>query len=270
MKKRDFTNQVVVITGAGGGLGQALCHRFLQAKAKVMALDIHTEGLEKIASSLPDGADFHFQSCDITKAEECQKAIKIAQENLGPIDVLVNNAGITHLSDFRETELSTIEKVMGVNFFGSAYCTKAALEDIVQKKGMIITISSVAGYSPLVARTGYAASKHALHGFFDSLRAELKGQGVDILIVCPSFINTPIRAKASAQNESKSGEIRQPGGPQKMIGKVHSPEEVAEEIFQAAIQRKRLFVQGRVGKLAYWVNTFFPRFFEKKMIQKVR
>ncbi len=128
---------------------------------------------------------------------------------------------------------------------------------------MVIAVSSVAGFAPLIARTGYAASKHALHGFFDSLRAEVEPSGVKVLLVCPSFIQTGIEKNALAGD---GGLARHP---QSIVGGRATPEAMAERIFQAASREQRLLLPDRVSRLSWWVSRLAPRFYERLMVRKL-
>ena len=142
---------------------------------------------------------------------------------------------------------------MDVNFRGAIYATREAYSDVVARKGSFIAIASVAGFAPLYARTAYAASKHALLGFFETLRTELVEQEVHVLVVCPGFIDTDIRTHTEDKNNYKSA----------------SPVEVAELIFQATVRRKPMLVTG-IGRLSYLVKRFFPLWYEKLMLRKMR
>ena len=189
----------MLVTGAGGGLGRALALRFAAAGAHIVALDKDAAGVDEPAAELSRRVARPACRCRATSPTPdacCARRSPPAVERFGALDVLVNNAGMSHRSAFAATGLAVIRRVMEVNFFGAVNCTKAALPHLVARRGLVIAISSVAGYTPLVARTGYAASKHALHGFFDSLRTELAPQGVDVMMVCPSFIATRIDRNA--------------------------------------------------------------------------
>ena len=132
----------------------------------------------------------------MTDADACARAVAATAERFGSLDVLVANAGMSHRSAFETTNLDVLRRVMEVNFFGAVNCTKAALPHLLASRGLVVAVSSVAGYTPLLARTGYSASKHALHGFFDSLRAEVGPRGVGVMLACPSFIATRIARNA--------------------------------------------------------------------------
>lgn len=258
---RDFAGKTVAVTGAGGGLGRALCLRFAAAGARIVALDRDDAVLQGL--TFPDGIEAVRLACDVSSEADCLRAMAEARRAFGGIDVLINNAGITHRSAFADTRTEVIRRVMEVNYFGALHCTHAALDDLVARRGMVIAISSVAGFAPLVARTGYAASKHALHGFFDSLRTEVEPSGVKVLLVCPSFISTGIEKNALAGD----------GGParhaQSIVGSRSTPEAMAEKIFRAAEAERHLLLPDRVSKLSWWVSRLAPRFYERQMVKKL-
>jgi NAD(P)-dependent dehydrogenase (short-subunit alcohol dehydrogenase family) len=258
---RDFSGKTVVVTGAAGGLGRALAQRFAAAGARIVALD--RDGAVLQGLTFPEGAPALRLACDVSREEDCTRAMSEAQRAFGGVDVLINNAGITHRSAFSSTRTEVIRRVMEVNYFGALHCTHAALADLVARRGMVIAISSVAGFAPLVARTGYAASKHALHGFFDSLRTEVEPLGVKVLLVYPSFISTGIEKNALAGD---GGPARHP---QSIVGSRSTPEAMAEKIFLAAQGERRLLLPDRVSRLSWWISRLAPRFYERQMVKKL-
>jgi short-subunit dehydrogenase len=261
---RNFSGKNVVVTGAGGGLGRALALHFAAAGARVGLLDRDQAGLAGTAAALSAaGAVFVTAACDVSCEDECRSAMAKVRQAIGGIDLLVNNAGITHRSAFATTRPEVIRSVMAVNFFGALHCTHAVLEDLVTRRGMVIAISSVAGFAPLIARTGYAASKHALHGFFDSLRGEVEPLGVKVLLVCPSFIQTGIEKNALA------GDGRAAEHPQAIVGRRALPEMMAQRILRAAGRERRLLLPDRVSRLSWWVSRLAPRLYERLMIRRL-
>jgi len=258
---RDFRDKTVVVTGAAGGLGRALALRFAAAGARIVALDRDAAVLEGL--TFPEGTPALRLACDVADEADCRRALAEARRAFGGVDVLINNAGITHRSAFAATRPEVIRRVMAVNFFGALHCTHAALDDLVARRGLVIAISSVAGFAPLIARTGYAASKHALHGFFDSLRTEVEPLGVKVLLVCPSFIQTGIEKHALAGD---GGTARHP---QSIVGSRSTPEAMAEKIYRAAGREQRLLLPDRVSTLAWWVSRLAPRFYERQMVKKL-
>jgi len=262
---RDFNGKTVVITGAAGGMGAAFARRFGEAGARLGLLDLRPDGIEALSKDLRGrGIDNIAIAGDVTRVEGCQAAIASVIQWFGGIDVLINNAGITHRSAFKDTDPEVFERVMGVNFFGSLFCTKAALDSLIEHKGLIIVVSSVAGFSPLYGRSGYSASKHALHGLFDSLRTELGHTGVDVMIVCPGFTATGISTSALDGN----GQITQ--HPQSTLGRIAKPEEVADAVYRAACSgKKRLVVLSRVGRLTRIVHKICPGLYERLMARSL-
>ena len=264
MALRDFRGKVVVVTGAAGGLGRALCLRFAAAGSSIVALDRDASGLAGLLADLQAGGITALaEVCDLSREEDCRRAIAGTIQTFGGIDVLVNNAGITHRSAFARTEPDVIRRVMAVNFFGALHCTHAVLPALVARRGMIIVISSVAGFAPLIARTGYAASKHALHGFFESLRTEVEPLGLKVMLVCPSFIETGIEKNALAGD----GDLAR--HPQSIVGTRATPDAMASKIHAAAARERRLLLPDAVSRSSWWLSRLAPIFYERLMTRKL-
>ena len=265
--KRRFEGKTVLVTGAGGGLGAALCRRFAQAGARIGGLDLSQEGLQRMAREVEGlGAEVATVEVDLRQEQHVHAAVQSLEQQLGPIDALINNAGVTHLKNFDGQQSADVRRVMEVNFLGAVYCTAAAYESLLTQRGLIIAISSVAGYAPLVGRTAYCASKHALQGFCNTLRLELRQTDVDVLLVCPSFIATGLR-DAYRPTESSSPAPTDKG---QTVGREDSPEHVAQKIFDAATRRRRQISVGRVGHVSYWLNRLVPRLYEQLMLRSIR
>ena len=263
---RSFNDQCIVITGAAGGLGQALVTAFLHAHANVVALDRDGAALQALQNNttVPPGATLMTALCDVTNLPSCEAAIGQAITRFGGVDVLINNAGIAHRSAFADTQMDVLRRVMEVNFFGAVNCTHAAIASLRQRRGMVIAISSVAGFSPLIGRTGYAASKHALHGFFDSLRTEVQDDGVDVLIVCPSFIDTGIDRAALGADGQPAAHAR------KTTGATTQPAEVAAAILHAAQHQRQLLLFSFTAKAAWWLSRLWPTRYAAIMRKRLR
>ena len=258
-------NKVVVITGATGGMGRALAWRFGRAGAKLGLLDLQRDAVAAFAHELQQsGIAAHGCVCDVTDEHACHAAIQSVLAHCGGLDLLINNAGITQRSAFAQTQSEVFRRVLNVNLFGALYCTQAALPALLQSKGMIIVMSSIAGFSPLFGRSGYSASKHALHGLFESLRTELREVGVQVMMVCPGFTATGIEKNALG------GDGKPTLQPRSTTGRIAAPEEVADAIYRATRKRKRMLVLSRVGKLAYWVSRFAPALYERMMYKRLR
>ncbi len=261
MARRDFSGKVILITGAAGGLGAALCHQFAAAGAHIAAMDLDATRLQDLVAALPAGT--LAITGNIAERANCQAAIDQTVAHFGALDGLVNNAGISHRSLFQDTDPAVIRRVMEVNFFGAMQMTHAALPHLIQTRGMVTAISSVAGYAPLLGRTGYAASKHALHGFFDSLRTEVEERGVGVTLVCPSFIATGIGGAALG------GQGTSPTSARITAGGESSPDDIADRIFHALAQGQTLLLPDRTSRLAWWVRTFAPGFYARTMKRRV-
>jgi NAD(P)-dependent dehydrogenase (short-subunit alcohol dehydrogenase family) len=262
---RSYSGKNVVITGASGGMGRAFAQRFAAAGARLALLDLDEDTVEEQAGEFNAKAHAALGlACDVSDEGSCVGAMEQAVSFLGGVDVLINNAGITHRSAFAQTDGDVFRRVMGVNFFGSLYCTQAALPSLMERGGQIIVVSSIAGFAPLLGRTGYAASKHALHGLFDSLRTELLDDGVDVLIVCPGFTRTGITTAALDGDGSATKH------PQSTMGRISEPDEVAEAVFKAAQKNKRLLVLSPVGKLTRAITRVAPGLYEKLMARSMK
>jgi NAD(P)-dependent dehydrogenase (short-subunit alcohol dehydrogenase family) len=263
--ERAFQDGVVVVTGAAGGIGRALCERFGRGGARLALLDRDGEGAQVVARELAAaGLDTLALACDVADPGDCARAMTAVEAHFGGIDVLINNAGITHRSLFADTEIPVYRRVMDVNYFGALHCTKAALASLLQSRGLVIVISSVAGFAPLLGRSGYSASKHALHGFFETLRCELAPRGVRVMMVCPGFTATNIERNAL------DGQGARARSPQSRVGGQSTPERVAEAVYRGACAGKRMLVLSRVGRLSRLLIRLAPGLYERAMARGLR
>ncbi|MEJ5361444.1 MAG: SDR family oxidoreductase [Spirochaetota bacterium] len=261
----NLQGKITVITGGASGIGGAIALEFGLHGSSIAILDVDEIALKKQIHILQSNniPAIGFQ-CDITDEKQCTVTIAQIIKQYGGIDVLINNAGITQRSLFVDTHATVYKKVMDVNFFGAIYCTKAAINSIIERKGVIVVISSIAGIAPLYGRTGYSASKHALHGFFESLRAELKNDGVHVMMVCPGFTQTNLQSRALCGNGTLNIKDRA------IVGREASPQSVAKEIYKGIIKRKRTLVLTTVGKLSYCMAKLLPRLYERMMAKSVK
>ena len=260
----DLRDRSVVVTGAAGGIGAALARRFGRSGARLTLLDVDEAGLDSLQGELgATGVRAVAARCDVTDAAACRSAVyEVVARECG-VDVMVNNAGVTHLTRFADTDVDVMRRVMDVNFFGAVHITAAALPSLVARRGQIVVISSVAGFAPLAFRSGYAASKHALHGCFESLRTELRGTGVGVTIVCPSFVRTAIADHALGRD------VDTPNLPRTEVGTPAEPLDVADEIVAATARRQRLLLCSRTAKLAYVVSRLAPSRYERVMSRRI-
>jgi NAD(P)-dependent dehydrogenase (short-subunit alcohol dehydrogenase family) len=265
MRRRSFTGAVVVISGAGGGLGRALALRFARSGARVVGLDRDADAIATLDADLAQsGYEALTLACDVTDATACGTAIAAAQARFGGIDVVINNAGLSHRSPFADTDIAVLKRVIDVNLFGAIHLTHPALAALKQSRGLVVAISSVAGYTPLIARTAYAASKHALHGMFESLRTEVAADGVDVLLVCPSFIATRIDRNALGASGGAATHA------QVVVGQPLDAGNVADRIFAACERSQRLLLIGRTARAAWWLSRLAPALYERIMARRLQ
>jgi NAD(P)-dependent dehydrogenase (short-subunit alcohol dehydrogenase family) len=256
---------VVLITGAAGGIGRALALRWACEGARIAMLDFEADHLAEAATVLGDaGAEVFPVEADVTDYASCNRAVEAVVGHFGRIDVLVNNAGTVHRSAFADTDIEVYRKVMEVNFFGSLNCSKAALPHLLERKGLIVVISSIAGIAPLYGRTGYAASKHALHGLFESARTELRERGVRVMLVCPNFTRSPFEQRAMGADGRPAGTERS------MTGRLAEPGEVAAAVVAGARQGKNLLVLTGLGKLSYYLSRLAPGLYARGMVRRLK
>jgi len=250
--------KVVIITGASSGIGKYLAYEFAAKGAKVMLTARNGERLSKIVSDINSrGGDTTFCITDVGLESDCKMLIENTIKHFGKINILINNAGISMRALFSELKLDVLKEVMNINFWGAVYCTKYAIPHILDSKGSVVAVSSIAGIKGLPGRTGYSASKFALRGFMESLRIENLKAGLHVLIVYPGFTASNIRKTALAANGSQQGES--PRNEKKMM----SAQEVAENIYKAVKKRKNSIVLSSEGKLTVLINKFFPRMLDK-------
>ena len=251
-----FENKVVAVTGGTDGIGRALVESFLKLGAKVATCSRTEEKLNQLQKQLSH-KNLVTIVADVSKEEECKNFIDNTINEFGKIDILINNAGISMRAEFKETNLSTLKKVMDINFWGSVFCTKFALDSIIKNKGTIVGVSSIAGYRGLPGRSGYSASKFALNGWLEALRTELIDDGVNVMWVCPGFTQSNIRNVALNAQSASHGEspIDESG--------LMTADECARHIIKAIKNRKRTLVLTLRGKQTVFMNKFFPSLTDK-------
>ncbi len=258
-----FKNKVVVITGGSSGIGRSLAFAALEAGAWVAICGRSQERLQaQYGSAFKDR--LLMMSADIRDEHSCTVFINAVKMRFGRIDILINNAGISMRALFQDASLSMLHEVMETNFWGTVHCTKAALPSILKSKGVIVGVSSIAGYRGLPARSAYSASKFAMQGFLESLRTELLDTGVHVMWVCPGFTSSNIRTMALGADGSVQGES--PLDESKLM----DTDVCASLILKAILARKRTVVMTRQGKLTVWLNKLFPAWADKLVFKHFR
>ena len=249
-----FKDKVVVITGASSGIGRELAYQLAEQGAWLSLAARNGERLTAVAKECQArGGKAIAIVTDVSEQTQCAQLIQRTVENYDRIDVLVNNAGITMWANFEEvSDISFYEQIMRVNYLGSVYCTYYALPFLKKTKGQIIGISSLAGKNGIPKRSGYAASKHAMVGFFDTLRIELEEYGISVTMIYPDFVATETRKRAFGADGKPIGE-----GPVRER-EVMSAEKCAQLIIQAAATRKRELMMTWRGKAGVWVKLIAP------------
>lgn len=254
---RDFfKNKVIAITGGSDGIGKALIELLIPMGAKIATCGRNQEKLYDLQLR-HHNAPLHCIVADVSDYNNCKLFIESTIKQFGGIDILINNAGISMRALFKDADIEVFKKLMDINYFGTVYCTKLALDSIIERKGTIVGVSSIAGFRGLPGRSGYSASKHALNGWLEAIRTELMDDGVNVMWVCPGFTRSNIRnaalnSKGEAQGESPLNEEE-----------LMSPEECAEHILKAIEKRKRTLILTFTGKRAVLINRFFPAWADK-------
>ena len=249
-----FADQVVVVTGASEGIGRAFCIALAPQRPRFVLAARNRERLESLADECRRlGAQARVVPTDVTSEDSCRALIDSAVTAFGRIDVLVNNAGgtmWTRLDEIRD--LSIFERLMRLNYLGSVYPTFHALPHLQQSRGRIVAVASMAGLIGVPTRTGYSAAKHAVIGFFDSLRVELLDSGVTVTLICPDFVVSEIHKRAL-------GPDGQPLGDNPMANsKIMTAEQCAGLMIRAIERRERLLVTSGRGRLARWLKVLAP------------
>jgi short-subunit dehydrogenase len=262
--RSQLTNKVIWITGASSGIGEALAYELIKHGANLILSARRTEALERVKKNcLPKSDNIRILPLDLADSHSLQGITETAIQFFGHIDILINNGGLGQRSLIYDTTLETYRQLIEVNFFGSISLTKFLLPHFVHRQqGHFVTVTSITGKFGTPLRSGYAAAKHALHGFFDSLRAEQWQNNIHVTIVCPGFIATNLSASALTGHGSPQNHL------DKTSYKKKSPEWCAQRIVQA-IERKKQEVY--IGGKEVWgvhLKRFFPSLFSK-IIRKV-
>ena len=266
MSKNLYQDKVIVITGASSGIGRELAHQLADRGAWLSLAARNAKRLEEAAAECRSrGGKAIVVQTDVSIPEQCENMIRRTVQEFGRIDALVNNAGITMWAKFDEiTDLSILEQIMKVNYFGSMYCTHFALSHLKQSQGQIVGISSLTGKAGVPTRSGYPASKHAMVGFFDSLRIEVAPFGVSVTMIYPGFVKSEVRARAFGPD----GKPLETSPVQE--GKVMTVEMCARLIVRAMERRQREEVMTLRGKVGQWIKLIAPALVDRIASQAIK
>lgn len=255
-----FSHKTIILTGASAGIGRSLAIALAAQGANLVLAARHQAALAEVAGACIEAGGMAIAvPTDVTHPEDAQQLIEKAIAAFGQIDILVNNAGISMLTTFDQvTDLSIFEQVMQVNYLGAVYCTHSALPYLKASRGLLVAISSLCGKTAVPTRSGYVASKHAMQGFFDTLRIELQGTGVDVLVVSPGFVATDIRQSALGANGKALGQSPRDESKGNM-----SVDECVRQIVWAMEQRKREHLMTIKGKIIPWAKLLMPGFVDR-------
>jgi len=252
----SLKENVTIITGASTGIGEELAYLLARQGAYLVLTARRADELSRVADKvrrIDCGARVITVCADVAVSDDCKKIIDAALAEFGCIDTLVCNAGMTMWAKFADIpDVTILERIMQVNYMGAVYCTHHALPHLLKSKGRIVGVASLTALVGVPTRTGYAASKHAMRGFFDSLRIELADSGVSVTMVYPGFVATGIRENATGAD----------GKPAKIdpVNKddVMSVEECGQIIFDALESRKREEIMTFRAKLGQWIKLIAP------------
>lgn len=246
--KGNFKDKVVIVTGASSGIGKAIAREFALNGSKVVLAARTEEKLRDLARELTSqGLEAMYVRTDVSIEGDCFNLIRKTIEKYGTVHILVNNAGISMRAAFNNVDLKVLHTLMNINFWGTVYCTKYALPYLVANKGSLIGVSSVAGFHGLPGRTGYSASKFAMHGFLETIRIENLRKGLHVMIIAPGFTSSDIRKHALLADGTEQG-----SSPKDEM-KLMSPEYVAKWVLKGIIKKKR-------NKILTWEGRFTALF----------
>lgn len=252
MVTRRWIGQMAIVTGASSGIGAAIAEELSAGGASLVLTGRNAEALGEIAARCrAAGSQVSTVAGDLTEEAVRRRVVEAALDE-GGVNLLVNNAGLSMNARFTELAPDVVRRIMEINFFAAVDLTRMALKSLVEHHGRIVIMSSITGLVGTPTRTAYSASKHALHGFFQALRVELRDAGVGVTIVCPGYVATPIRERALVADGSEQGHDQAVG--RRML----TPDEVAQRTLNAAWKRKRLLKLGRETKLARFLSLVAP------------
>jgi dehydrogenase/reductase SDR family member 7B len=250
----DFKNKKIWITGASSGIGEALAMALADEGAHLILSARNQTELKRVKFNCIGAEQIDLVLLDIGKHDDVFKIVKETIAKVGNIDILINNAGVSQRSLAKDTDFQVDTHIINVDLLGTIAMTKAVLPSMLaQKSGHIVTVSSLMGKFGAPLRSGYAAAKHGLHGFFDTLRAELFNDNIKVLMVCPGFVKTNISINAVVADGSKQGTMDD------ATDKGLDPSVVADKIIKAMQRNKEEIYLGGREVMGVYMKRFFPK-----------
>lgn len=258
--------KVVIITGASSGIGKALAYEYASGGHHIIIAARRNKELMEVVKDIESKYSTEVLPviADVSKEDDCKRIIDCCVEKYGRIDILINNAGISQRALLKDLSLESLHKVMDINYWGTVYCTKFALEYLLESNGSIVAVSSISGFSPLPARTAYCSSKYAIHGFLESLRIENLKNGLHIMIAAPEYTSSEIRKNAIVSGGKEQGES--PRDESKML----TAEFVAERIARGVRKRRRSLVIGKMGTCTVYMTRWFPKLSDRLIYNYIK
>lgn len=241
------------LTGASSGIGRALALELAQAGAILLLSARREKELLEVKNECVSPENVHILPLDLAETDQLPRKAEIALQLLNGLDMLINNAGISQRSRLAETTLAVDRRIMEINYFGTVALTKAVLPHFVaQKSGQFVVVTSLVGVFATPLRSAYAASKHALHGFFDALRAEHFADNIKVTIVCPGFVQTDISRNALIGNGKQQGTL------DATTAKGLSPEKFAKKMRHAIEKEHKQTHIGGYEIMGVYVKRYAP------------
>ena len=261
----SFSAKIIWITGASSGIGKALALEFSNQNAKIILSSRKKEDLELVKSACKNPSNVKIVVLDLEHYINLQSKVDEALDCFGTIDIMVNNGGISQRSFVKDTQIEVDKRIMDINYLGTVALSKAILPHFIKNKaGHFVVTTSIVAKIGTPLRSSYAASKHALHGFFDSLRAESYKNNIAVTLICPGFINTNISKNALTGNGIPQGKM------DAATGSGMSPERCAVQMLKAIKSKKEeVYIAGAKEKFGVYVKRFFPKLFSI-LIRKMR
>ena len=254
MKTAWFKDKVIIVTGASSGIGRASAQLFHRLGAKVV---MAARSLEKMQAGTEGMDNVLCVQADVTVENDCRRLVEETVARFGRIDILVNNAGISMRAMFKDLDLGVLHRLMDVNFWGTVYCTKHALPYLLESKGQVVGVISIAGYSALPARSGYSASKFAIRGFLDTLRIEHLKDGLNVMVFAPGYTSSNVRNAALVADGSPQGNTPLEEG------KLMSAERCAAFLAKGLRHRRSRMTLTPLGKASVVIRALFPRLMDR-------